>query len=233
MPDGVQHTHTTLHEDLLLPVSQQVWLISSFVFLSLLAPILGLGGPESIRRSRRENRPVKTRFSSSGRASNSSSTDFHFASPATSQYTPNRLSWSRFFHPFHPGATRAPRKGPALPPPGTGKPKSASFQAFSHTPLRPPSFLRPVCLPGRRALAARQGQRRDPSDPVYQRGVKLLLRTQHDDGSWLVKSRCPKLQPYFQSGFPYDHDQWISMAGTAWATIALTLAAEPAALAKR
>ncbi|HMF75217.1 MAG TPA: hypothetical protein VK604_06105, partial [Bryobacteraceae bacterium] len=52
-------------------------------------------------------------------------------------------------------------------------------------------------------------------------------------GSWFVKSRCPKLQPYFQSGFPYDHDQWISMAGTAWATITLTLAAEPAALAKR
>ncbi len=70
------------------------------------------------------------------------------------------------------------------------------------------------------------------SDSIYQRGVKFLLRTQHDDGSWLVRSRCPKLQPYFQSGFPYDHDQWISMAGTAWAAIALTLAAEPA-LAKR
>jgi len=61
------------------------------------------------------------------------------------------------------------------------------------------------------------------SDPVYEKGVKFLLRTQHEDGSWYVKSRAPKLQPYFQSGFPYDHDQWISMAGTQWATIALAL----------
>ncbi|MCU1262926.1 MAG: Ankyrin [Bryobacterales bacterium] len=66
-----------------------------------------------------------------------------------------------------------------------------------------------------------------PSSPVYRRGVQFLLRTQHADGSWQVKSRAPKLQPYFQSGFPYDHDQWISMAGTAWATIALTMAVEP------
>ena len=61
-----------------------------------------------------------------------------------------------------------------------------------------------------------------PEDPVYQRGVRFLLRTQAEDGSWHVKSRAPKLQPYFQSGFPYDGDQWISMAGTQWAVIALT-----------
>ena len=68
-----------------------------------------------------------------------------------------------------------------------------------------------------------------PADPVYRRGVDYLLRTQHEDGSWHVKSRSPELQPYFQSGFPYDHDQWISMAATAWATIALALAS-PAAM---
>jgi ankyrin repeat protein len=62
-----------------------------------------------------------------------------------------------------------------------------------------------------------------PADPVYRRGVDYLLRTQHRDGSWHVNSRSPKLQPYFQSGFPYDHDQWISMAATAWAAIALVL----------
>jgi hypothetical protein len=32
-----------------------------------------------------------------------------------------------------------------------------------------------------------------------------------------------KIQPYFQSGFPYEHDQWISATGTAWAAMALTL----------
>ncbi len=62
------------------------------------------------------------------------------------------------------------------------------------------------------------------SDPVYRRGVDFLLRTQLDDGSWHVKTRAAGFQPYFQSGFPHDHDQWISQAGTAWAVIALSYA---------
>jgi hypothetical protein len=62
------------------------------------------------------------------------------------------------------------------------------------------------------------------SDPVFRRGVDFLLRTQQEDGSWHVISRALKFQPYFQSGFPYDHDQWISQAGTAIAVIALTFA---------
>jgi len=35
------------------------------------------------------------------------------------------------------------------------------------------------------------------------------------------------IQPYFESGFPYQHDQWISFAGTAWADMALASIAEP------
>ena len=58
-------------------------------------------------------------------------------------------------------------------------------------------------------------------DAAYRRAADYLLRTQHADGSWHVKSRAVKFQPYFQSGFPYDHDQWISAVGTAWASIAL------------
>ena len=61
------------------------------------------------------------------------------------------------------------------------------------------------------------------SDPAVQRGTAFLLRTQADDGTWHVKSRAMKIQPYFESGFPYGHDQWISQAGTAWASIALTV----------
>ena len=56
---------------------------------------------------------------------------------------------------------------------------------------------------------------------AYKRGVDFLLRTQLPDGSWHVASRSPKFQPYFESGFPYDHDQWISMSATAWATMAI------------
>ncbi|MBX9601195.1 MAG: ankyrin repeat domain-containing protein [Bryobacteraceae bacterium] len=58
-------------------------------------------------------------------------------------------------------------------------------------------------------------------DSVYQRGAAYLLRTQLDDGSWYVRSRAPKFQPYFQSGFPHEHDQWISVAATAWSVMAL------------
>ena len=66
----------------------------------------------------------------------------------------------------------------------------------------------------------------DPANrAAAQRGVSFLLRTQHDNGSWHVKNRAMKVQPYFDSGFPYEHDQWISAAGTAWATMGLSVAA--------
>jgi len=65
------------------------------------------------------------------------------------------------------------------------------------------------------------------ADPVYAKGVKFLLNTQAADGSWHVKTRSIWLQPYFESGFPYGHDQWISAAGTGWATIALSLTVDP------
>ncbi len=65
-----------------------------------------------------------------------------------------------------------------------------------------------------------------PADAAYQRGVKFLLSTQRADGSWFVRSRAPKFQPYFESGFPYGHDQWISSAATAWAVMALAPAME-------
>ncbi len=60
-----------------------------------------------------------------------------------------------------------------------------------------------------------------PTEAVYQRGAKFLVSTQRADGSWYVASRSPKFQPYFESGFPYGHDQWISSMATAYATIAL------------
>jgi hypothetical protein len=61
------------------------------------------------------------------------------------------------------------------------------------------------------------------SDPAYQRGIAYLLRTQFDDGSWLVRSRSNPFQPYKESGFPHGRHQWISAAGTSWAVMALTL----------
>jgi hypothetical protein len=63
---------------------------------------------------------------------------------------------------------------------------------------------------------------------AYRRGVDYLTRTQEADGSWHVRSRAFVFQPYFESGFPHGHDQWISMAATAWSAMALMPAAEVA-----
>jgi squalene cyclase len=67
------------------------------------------------------------------------------------------------------------------------------------------------------------------SEPAYRRGVDYLLRTQYPDGSWYVRSRAMKFQPYFESGFPYGHDQWISAAATSWASMALSAGAKTSA----
>jgi hypothetical protein len=66
-----------------------------------------------------------------------------------------------------------------------------------------------------------------------QRAIAFLVRTQQADGTWHVKSRAMPIQPYFESGFPYGRDQWISSSGTAWADIALALTAPEASSATR
>ena len=58
---------------------------------------------------------------------------------------------------------------------------------------------------------------------AYRNAIKFLLKTQFDDGSWLVVSRARGTQPYLESGFPHGTNQFISAAGTAWATSALLL----------
>jgi hypothetical protein len=65
------------------------------------------------------------------------------------------------------------------------------------------------------------------SDIAWQRATAFLLRTQLEDGSWLVRSRTVPFQPYRESGFPHGKNQWISAAGTSWAAWALSLAEAP------
>ncbi|HEX5109590.1 MAG TPA: ankyrin repeat domain-containing protein [Vicinamibacterales bacterium] len=67
-----------------------------------------------------------------------------------------------------------------------------------------------------------------PSDPVYERGVRFLLGSQLQDGSWYVRTRAIPVQPYFDSEFPHGQDQFISAAATNWATMALMFAADAA-----
>ena len=73
------------------------------------------------------------------------------------------------------------------------------------------------------SIAGRVGQ----DDPTYRKGIAYLMRTQAPDGSWHVKTRAIWLQPYFESGFPYGRDQFISTAGTAWASMALATVTAP------
>jgi hypothetical protein len=63
------------------------------------------------------------------------------------------------------------------------------------------------------------------ASPAYQRGVRFLLKTQRDDGSWFVHSRSKPFQLYYESGFPHGPDQFISIAASGWSTAALALAA--------
>jgi ankyrin repeat protein len=70
-----------------------------------------------------------------------------------------------------------------------------------------------------------------PADPAYARGVAFLLGTQAENGSWRVASRAPKFQAYFNSGFPYGGDQWISAWATGWAAMALAQTVPPPARA--
>jgi len=71
------------------------------------------------------------------------------------------------------------------------------------------------------ALYALNAAGMSPLSAAYAKGAAFLLRTQREDGSWHVRSRAFGFQPYFESGFPYGRDQFISAAATSYAAIAL------------
>jgi ankyrin repeat protein len=65
------------------------------------------------------------------------------------------------------------------------------------------------------------------SDPLYQRGVQFLLRTQDEDGSWFVPKRVEPRNNYFDASFPHGEAQYASFNATCWATMALLQTIEP------
>jgi squalene cyclase len=83
------------------------------------------------------------------------------------------------------------------------------------------------------ALYAMYEARVPVSHDAYRAGLKYLLSTQAADGTWHVKTRALPIQPYFESGYPYGHDQWISAAAAAYATLAISAAVEPTQTAGR
>ena len=54
-----------------------------------------------------------------------------------------------------------------------------------------------------------------------QKGIEYLLANQLDNGTWHVVTRAKPVQEYFESDFPHGKDQFISIAATAWSTLAL------------
>jgi ankyrin repeat protein len=69
------------------------------------------------------------------------------------------------------------------------------------------------------------------SDPRWQRGIHYLLKKQAPDGSWHVVSRlhppASVSPPYFETGYPYGHDQFLSALAADWAVMALARALGP------
>jgi squalene cyclase len=74
---------------------------------------------------------------------------------------------------------------------------------------------------GQALVALKEAGALMPSEAPYKRGAQFLMNTQMEDGSWYVRSRTIPFQPYFDGGFPYGPDQFISAAATNWATMAL------------
>jgi hypothetical protein len=62
------------------------------------------------------------------------------------------------------------------------------------------------------------------TDPHYRNGLRFLLTKQLADGSWHVSTRSTPIQTYYESGYPHEEDQFISITAAGWATTALALA---------
>ncbi len=95
--------------------------------------------------------------------------------------------------------------------------KDGSFAGNKHLPGGPYAT-------GLSLFALREGAGWPAANATITRAAAWLRATQRPDASWYQPSRSPKFQPYFESGFPYGHDQWISASATAWAIIGLSQA---------
>ena len=84
---------------------------------------------------------------------------------------------------------------------------------------------------GQAVYALRVGAAIANTDPAIERGMRFLLATQLDNGTWHVRRRAFPFQPTMNSGFPHGRDSWISAAATSWAVLALSLPEDSATVA--
>lgn len=147
-----------------------------------------------------------------------------YCSPARKQEMDERIlraqTWLRSFEPI----TNEDRVMKALGLVWSGSTADTSRLLLQQAPdgswAQRPGFVGDAYATGQAIYALRQAGFPAGHDAI-RKGVTYLLRTQYPDGSWYVASRSLKFQPYFDSGFPFEHDQWISADATAWAALAL------------
>lgn len=77
---------------------------------------------------------------------------------------------------------------------------------------------------GTALVALHQTGRLAADAPAYQTGLGYLISAQLEDGSWHVKTRSKPIQSFYDSGYPHEKDQFISIAAAGWSTTALALA---------
>lgn len=70
------------------------------------------------------------------------------------------------------------------------------------------------------------------TNDAYRKGVRFLQQNQYQDGSWLVKTRAFPTQPYFESGYPFGNNQFISAGAASWAALAIAYTLPDAAKSK-
>jgi ankyrin repeat protein len=80
---------------------------------------------------------------------------------------------------------------------------------------------------GQALYALARAAQQSVSERAWQRGLRFLLQTQRENGSWYVARRAFPFQPTMSSGFPHGRDSWLSAAATSWAVMALTQALDP------
>jgi ankyrin repeat protein/cytochrome c553 len=85
---------------------------------------------------------------------------------------------------------------------------------------------------GQALVALHDGAGTAAGDAAFRKGIAWLLRTQAADGTWHATTRlrppAPLSPPYFNAGYPYERDQFLSMSGASWAIMALSYALGPA-----
>ncbi len=86
-----------------------------------------------------------------------------------------------------------------------------------------PSLESDAFATGQSLYALVAGAQLPASHPAVRKGVRFLLRSQLEDGTWHAHRRAFPFQPPMDSGFPHGADGWLSAAASSWAVMTLAM----------